>query len=327
MAGSLRHNARRLARKCFRPAVWRSEQYAPRAIALPARYSRARPPANLPSFGIVTPVLNQASFVRAAIDSVSAQAYPELSYIVQDGGSTDGTVEILQSYGSALNWSSLPDAGQGDAINRGFSQVTGDIMAWLNGDDLLLPGTLAYVARYFDAHPEIDLVYGHRIYIDIEGQETGRGVLPAHDSRAIYFADFVPQETLFWRRRVWEALAPLEVSLHCAMDWEFILRAQQAGFKFKRLPRFLGCFRAHTAQKSNAQQATTLSEMALLRRHYFGRDVPLADIHGGIEYYLLRHVVLDRLYRLGAIRSRELREFGIVGGSSSGLRRWDRKND
>ena len=296
----LRNQARHWANRWFRPAVWRPDQYAPRAIALPDRHDR-RPLDDLPSFAIVTPVLNQAAFIRAAIDSVLTQSYPRLAYVVQDGGSTDGTVDILQSYGPSLDWVSLSDSGQADAINRGFARVSGDIMAWLNGDDMFVPDTLAYVARFFRANPDVDLAYGHRIYIDVNGKETGRCVLPAHDRNAIRFADFIPQETLFWRRRVWQALTPIDTSFDCAMDWDFILRAHGAGFSFRRLPRFLGCFRVHPAQKTIASQAVSLAEMDLLRRRFFGREVTIDEIHRGIEMYLLRHVFLDRLYRLGVV--------------------------
>ena len=296
----LRYQIRRWANRLLRPAFWRADQYAPRAFALPDHYER-HPPEDPPTIAIVTPVLNQAAFIRAAIDSVLTQGYPRLAYIVQDGGSTDGTVDILRSYGRLLDWVSLPDSGQADAINQGFARVAGDIMAWLNGDDMLVPGSLAYVARFFQANPDIDLAYGHRVYIDINGKETGRCVLPAHDPSTIRFADFIPQETLFWRRRAWQALAPIDASFDSAMDWDFILRAHSAGFSFRRLPRFLGCFRVHPAQKTVARQAVSLAEMDLLRQRSFGRDVTTDEIHRGIEMYLLRHVLLDRLYRLGII--------------------------
>ena len=297
----LRRQIQRWANRLGKPAIWRSEQYAPRALTFP-RYRDENPAGDLPSIAVVTPVLNQAAFIRAAIDSVLGQNYPRLAYIVRDGGSSDGTVDILRSYGPSLDWASEADLGQSDAINLGFARVSGDIMAWLNGDDMLVPGSLAYVGRFFQANPDIDAVYGHRIYIDIQGRETGRCVLPAHDPRTLELADYIPQETLFWRRRVWQALSPIDVSFQCAMDWEFILRAQAAGFAFRRLPRFLGCFRAHPAQKTISRQSTSLAEMELLRRRRFGRDLTRDEINRGIEMYLLRHVFFDRLYQLGLLR-------------------------
>jgi glycosyltransferase involved in cell wall biosynthesis len=296
-----RRRMQRWANRCLRPAVWRSEQYPPRPLAFP-NYRAENPPRDSPSIAIVTPVLNQAAFIRAAIDSVLTQNYPNLAYIVQDGGSSDGTVEILRSYGRSLEWTSERDCGQADAINLGFARVGGDIMAWLNGDDMLTPGSLAYVARYFQANPDIDVVYGHRIFVDILGRETGRCVLPAHDPGTLKFADYIPQETLFWRRRVWQSLSPIDITFHCAMDWDFILRAQAAGFSFRRLPRFLGCFRVHPAQKTISVRAASLAEMELLRQRTFGRVITTDDVDRGIEMYLLRHVIVDRLYRVGALR-------------------------
>ena len=296
-----RNRIRRWANRRFRPAVWRGVQYAPRALVFPDRRD-ADPPGNPPSIAIVTPVLNQAAFIRAAIDSVLRQGYPRLSYVVQDGGSSDGTVEILRGYGGLLDWVSATDSGQANAINLGFARAGGDIMAWLNGDDMLAPGSLAYVARFFQANPDVDIVYGHRIYIDSHGNETGRCVLPAYAPRPMKFADFIPQETLFWRRRVWQALGPIDASFQFAMDWDFLLRAQAVDFQFRRLPRFLGCFRVHPAQKTIANEAVGLVEMDLLRQRTFGRHITKEEIDRGIEMYLLRHVLLDRLYRLGLMR-------------------------
>jgi len=193
---------------------------------------RERPHADTPSIRIVTPTYNCGHFlVAATIDSVLTQNYPSLRYHVQDGGSTDDSCEVLRSYGERLTWRSEPDDAQAQAINRAFAAIGDcDIMAYLNSDDMLLGGTLAYVANAFRARPDVDLVYGHRIFVDLEGAEVGRAVLPPHDVAALYWADYVPQETLFWRRRVWEALGPFDESFHYALDWDFILRAQAAGF-------------------------------------------------------------------------------------------------
>ncbi|HSV23360.1 MAG TPA: hypothetical protein VLJ17_10060 [Xanthobacteraceae bacterium] len=116
------------------------------------------------------------------------------------------------------------------------------------------PGTLAYVTGTFFNDPEVDVVYGHRIVIDGDGMETGRCVLPGHDPETIKWMEYVPQETMFWRRRVWDRIGPLDESFRFALDWDFILRAHQAGFRFQRLPRFLGCFRVHERQKTTAMR-------------------------------------------------------------------------
>ena len=177
------------------------------ALRVPRAYAAQTVPANAPRIVLTTPSYNSAKFLRATIDSVLAQNYPDLAYIVEDGGSMDGTVQLLKSYGDRIIWRSEPDSGQANAINRGFARAHGDIMAYLNSDDVLLPGALAYVAQVFLAKPDVDFVYSHRIFIDRDGAEIGRWVLPPHCDRTLKWADYIPQETMFWRRRVWRRLA------------------------------------------------------------------------------------------------------------------------
>ena len=253
---------------------------------------------------IVTPSLNQGGFIRRTIESVLDQQYPELEYVVQDGGSADGTVEILEQHDGRLRYESGPDGGQASAINRGLSGTSGDILGYLNADDLLLPGALRYVARFFAQHPDVDVVYGHRVVIDEYDQEVGRWVLPPHDDAVLTYADYVPQETLFWRRRAWEKVgARLDESFHFALDWDLLLRFRDAGMRFVRLPRFLGAFRVHPHQKTSAEMATKgREEMDRLRRRCHGRSLGPAEIHRRVRPYLIRHVLFHKLYRLGVVR-------------------------
>ena len=173
--------------------------------------------------------------MRATIYSAIGQDYPRLSYHVQDGGSGDDTVDGLKSYGDKIGWRSVPDKGQSDAVDVGFAEVDCDIMAYLNSDDILFPGTLASVANFFHERPDVDIVYGHRIFIDYDGSEIGRAVFPAHNAKALCYAGYVPQETMFWRRRVWDKSDRWIADLHYALDLDFMLRAYDAGFKFARL--------------------------------------------------------------------------------------------
>jgi glycosyltransferase involved in cell wall biosynthesis len=258
-------------------------------------------PEHPPSFAIVTPSLNHCAFIRGTVDSVLAQNYPKLAYLVQDGGSADETMAILRSYGDRLRWRSEPDGGQANAINRGFAELDGEIMGYLNSDDMLLPGTLAYVARAFEADPGLDLVYGHRIYVDAQGLEIGRSVLPPHAPEALKWADYIPQETLFWRRRVWEQIGPFDESFDFALDWDFLLRAQSAGFRFARLPRFLGCFRVHSEQKSHAMIDVGTKEVTRLRARSLGRVPSRRQVKGALAGYLLRQMLFDWSYRLGLL--------------------------
>ena len=134
---------------------------------------------------IVTPSYNQSSFIERTIKSILNQNYPNLEYIIQDGASSDGTVTILENYRSQIDSiESVKDTGQANAINLGFAKSKGEIMAWLNSDDLFLPGALDYVVHYFLNHPQVDAVYGHRILIDENDSEVGRWILPPHDARS-----------------------------------------------------------------------------------------------------------------------------------------------
>jgi glycosyltransferase involved in cell wall biosynthesis len=298
LQGLLDRQIRRSWRAKFEPKLWQFFQYPPRVLRPPSVYDELTPPTNAPRIAIVTPTFNDAKYLQATIDSVLAQRYPNLTYLIQDGGSTDGTVELLKSYGSKIAWHSEQDTGQGNAINRGFGRISGEIMAYLNSDDILLPGTLAYVAHAFQADLSIDVVYAHRIFIDESGLETGRCVLPPHDERTVKWADFIPQETLFWRRKVWEKVGPFDENFHFALDWDFILRAQASGFRFKRLPRFLGCFRVHDEQKTTAMMEVGHNKQRQLRRIHLGRDPTGPEVDRAIRPYLRRHVLFHRLYKL-----------------------------
>ena len=293
---------RRRWREKFRPRLWHYRQYAPHGLQVPSAYALQTAPENAPRIAIVTPSYNHARYLRATIDSVLAQSYPNLAYIVEDGGSTDGTLELLESYGDKIVWRSERDAGQGSAINRGFARIDGEIMAYLNSDDILLPGALAYVARTFLAEPAFDVIYGHRIIIDEDGAEIGRWVLPLHDKKTLKWADYIPQETMFWRRRVWEKAGPIDESFRYALDWDFALRAQAAGFRFRRVPRFLACFRVHDAQKSTAMIDVGNSEQRRLRESHLGYDPDQGEIHRATRGYLRRHVLFHGLYRLGLLK-------------------------
>ncbi|MBX3064484.1 MAG: glycosyltransferase [Anaerolineae bacterium] len=274
-------------------------QYVPRPIRVPPPTSLSA--TNLPSIAIVTPSYNQAAYIAKTMESVLSHNYPKLQYVVQDGGSTDATPDLLDRYAPRLSHAeSAKDAGQADAINRGFARTTGEIMAYLNSDDLLLPGTLQYVGAFFAAHPEVDVIYGHRIVINENDQDVGRWLLPAHDSEVLSWADYVPQETLFWRRSVWEkAGGAMDESFRFALDWDLILRFRETGATFKRLPRFLGAFRIHTQQKTSKDMLTIgQQEMFRLRQRALGRQVTQGEINERIKPYLERHLWEHVRYRL-----------------------------
>jgi glycosyltransferase involved in cell wall biosynthesis len=305
-----------LVRPVLKPWVWTFDQYPPRPLT-PSRGRRgSKNIQHSPSIAIVTPALNHGNFIKAAIDSILSQGYPALDYIVKDAGSSDGTCDILRVYGPGLKWISEPDSGQTNAINAGFRHVTGEIMGWLNSDDLLLPGALRAVASFFQSHPDIDIVYGDRIIIDTNGHETGRIVLPPYNSDVLRRIDYIPQETMFWRRRVWEALNGLDETFQFSMDWDFLLRAQGQGFRFQHLPRFLGAFRIHPLQKTQSWKIVGESEQSRLRRTWVGPNFAVEDIKGRIWAYFVLQNLWQYGYRLGAAAAGAWRRRGADLGRS-----------
>ena len=199
-----------------------------------------------PKISIVTPSFNQAAFLEWTLRSVLLQEYSNLEYIVMDGGSSDGSREILARYERRFaRFESAPDGGHAAAVRRGFEHSSGEIMAYLNSDDLLAPGTLAFVAEYFGAHPEVDCVYSHRVFIDEKNIVTGHWVLPPHSDWWMRRWDYIPQETCFWRRKLYDAVGGIDSS-YVLLDYDLFVRFMERG-RLARVNRFLGAFRRHPA--------------------------------------------------------------------------------
>lgn len=285
-------------RSSLKPRLGTLYQYPPR----PVHYERFSKPADGPlKISIVTPSYQQGHFIEDSIRSVTEQTYTNWEYFVQDGGSSDTTLEVLRRHEQRIHgWASEPDSGQTQAINRGFAHTSGDIMCWLNSDDLLAPDAFAVVADFFSRHPEVDVVYGHRILVDENGYEVGRWVLPRHSDAILSWADFVPQETLFWRRSIWEkAGGSLDESFRFAMDWDFLVRLRDTGARFVRLPVFLGVFRVHAQQKTSAAiNEIGFAEMTRIRERSLGRIPDHIEINKAVASYMAQHVLQDFLYRL-----------------------------
>lgn len=284
----------------MRPRLGILRHHPPTVLRVPMSYLRVRVPRDGPTISIVTPSYQQGHFIERTIFSVTSQRYPRLEYVVQDGGSSDETTAVLERFEEMLSsWKSEPDAGQADAINRGFEQTSGEIMAYLNSDDLLLPGSLGYVAGYFAAHPEVDVLYGHRVMIDEHDREIGRWVLPPHDGSLLAVIDYIPQETLFWRRELWErAGGRIDTQLNFAIDWDLLLRFREAGANMVRLPRYLGAFRIHDEQKTAREQELCRVESELLQRRVLGRAMSEEEVFARTRAFLRRHVAYHLAHRL-----------------------------
>jgi glycosyltransferase involved in cell wall biosynthesis len=221
---------------------------------------------NCPKISIVTPSLNQAKFLPYAIESVLSQEYPNIEYIIIDGGSTDGSIDIIRQYESCLSfWSSEKDGGQSEAINKGFQKATGDIVAWLNSDDLYLPGVVNKAAEHFTSDPQLDLLYGDCVFIDEDGHfiRYFTECEPYNSKRIRNYSDFIMQPTTFFRRKTLQKIGFLRTSLNFTMDWDLWARFARAGAKVIYIPQVLAANREYPHTKTNSGGIRRLHEILL----------------------------------------------------------------
>lgn len=222
---------------------------------------------DLPLVSIVTPSFNQAPYLEATIRSVLSQDYPRLEYIIVDGGSTDGSLEIIRKYAAKLAWwTSEKDKGQTDALNKGFAHAEGNLFAWLNSDDTYQPGAVASAVGFLQGDPQLGLVYGDSNYINEAGQVIGK--FPAaqtdlHRLRQGYV--HIPQQASFFRGDLWRSVGPLDPSFYFAMDYDLWVRIA-ARAQVKYVPHTWANFRLHTAGKTISADDRCWPEM--IRVHY-----------------------------------------------------------
>ena len=223
----------------------------------------------LPSISLVTPSLNQGKFIRATLESVLSQGYPGLDYRVQDGGSTDGTLAVLREYEPRVPFVSEKDRGQADAINRGLSKATGEVLGYLNSDDVLLPGALAAVGEAFASDPDLVFVWGRASYLDEAGRVISPYLVRPDAMERLADACFIAQPAAFFRRRLWGEIGPFDESLHHTLDYDYWLRiaARYPRSKMHFLDRELAGCRMHAGAKTVAGWSRALDEIiALVKR-------------------------------------------------------------
>lgn len=222
------------------------------AAAIDRVVERAAAPAlgELPRVSIVTPSFNQGRFIRRTIKSVFAQTYPHIEYRIVDGGSVDETISILKSYGDRLRWVSERDSGQTEAINKGMRQVSGEIVGYLNSDDVLLPHAIEKVVDHLREHPECDLVYGDADYIDEHDRVIGTYSTAHYSFERLMEDCCICQPATFWRAAVAEGVGPFDEGLRYAMDYDYWIRVDRSGFLIQHLPQTLAQSRLHPQTKT-----------------------------------------------------------------------------
>jgi len=220
-----------------------------------------------PLVSIITPSFNQASYLEETILSVLEQDYPNIEYIIVDGGSSDGSMEIIERYSNRLGWwVSEPDQGQTDAINKGFTRAQGNILAWLNSDDTYLPHAVSEAVKYFGSHPDVGMVYGNANLIDERGEVIGEFPARQTDLRRLRRGYVhIPQQSSFFRTDLWRQVSPLDPSFYFAMDYDLWVRLAQIT-RIDYTPRPWANFRLHGTGKSVVSDERCWPEM--LRVHY-----------------------------------------------------------
>lgn len=237
-----------------------------------------------PLVSIITPSFNQGQFIEETIQSVLSQNYPNLEYIVVDGGSTDKTNQILKKYEGRLRWISEKDHGQSEAINKGIRLSRGEILAWLNSDDTYLPGAITKAVSFLEAHPEVMMLYGEGYLID-EKEHTKRrfpATQPFDLRTLIYVRDYILQQTVFFRRKVLVDVGMLDETLHYGMDWDYWIRIGKK-FKVSYIAEYLANLREYPEAKSFSGGLERFRELVKIMRRHGKRRFPPAYIYYGWE--------------------------------------------
>lgn len=242
------------------------------------------------NISVIMPSYNQAEFIGRAIESVqSQQGGFGLEHVVVDGGSADGTVDILARYGDAVRWVSEPDEGQADALNKGIAMATGDILGWLNSDDLYEPGALAAVAAVFEARPDTQWLYGKVRIIDPDGREVRRWIKWYKNARMRRYSytkllaeNWICQMGVFWRRGAGRQVGQFDKDLRYAMDYDYWLRLG-ALWPGRFVDRYLASFRSYPESKSRGDYRAALREMLRVSLHRAAGKYPLAGLRARVN--------------------------------------------
>lgn len=251
-----------------------------------------------PRITVVTPSYNQAEFLEETIRSVLLQGYPNLEYIIMDGGSTDGSVEIIQKYAPWLAyWVSEKDAGQADAINKGWNRATGDAITWLNSDDVLMPGCLETTISVLYSTPSVDFVYGDVYATDADSKilyrVQGKPFKPADILVRAY--NPIPQQGFLMKRTLLETVGWLDPEMQFCMDFDYWSRLALHNIRATYVNKVLAHFRQHASAKTSTQYKTRIANRQRIFEKIFA-DAHLAPIYQQQREIAQAHVMLKAAY-------------------------------
>jgi glycosyltransferase involved in cell wall biosynthesis len=235
-----------------------------------------------PLVSVITPSFNAARFLEETIRSVLAQDYPHIEYLVMDGGSTDGSLDILRSYAGRLKYFSGPDDGAADAINRGFAKARGEILAWLGADDTYLPGAVYKAVETFANNSDAGAIYGEGYWTGSQGEVLGRYPTAPYNPKMFTRECSICQPTCFMRREALEAVGTLNPSLRASFDYDLWIRIAKR-YRFVHVPDYLATSRMHKENKTLGQRRTVFTESIALLAQYYGY-VPLKWVYGYLSF-------------------------------------------
>ncbi len=248
---------------------------------------------NCPKISIVTPSYNQAQFLERTILSVLNQNYPNLEYIIIDGGSTDGSVKIIKKYEKYLSyWVSEKDKGQADAIRKGFNNSTGDILAWLNSDDIYVPQVLFFIMKIFKSDNCIDMIYGNAYLINKDDEIIyEHRSIPFNLNTCVIVGGILDQVSTFWKKNIYQKVGGINLNYIFCMDLELFVRINKIA-KIKFISEFFACARQHERSKSSLLQDIHLQERGKISNEYLGINRNSLKFKFLYNIYNLRRLII-----------------------------------